>query len=505
MKVLIISDITLETLNRNQLLYSKNIYSFIFSEDLLYQLENIENIENYDIIYIHFDCYFKKHRSDYISMLLNSVLYLSNKTQKIIAMSNLFFGGWLEKSLFDSGGAIRESVINFEPQIELLLQKSNVYVFDIDSLIRGVGVSQTYNYSIGHLYQLPYTKVFLDNFAKYLDQVILKISSPDKKVIILDCDNTLWKGIVGEDGLNGIVCDLNSDGIVFYHFQQFLKSRKAMGFLLCLCSKNNEEDVKQVFYNKRMPLQWDDFVVRKVNWNNKDLNIKEIANELNLGEDSFVFIDDNEFEINIVKQGLSEVSVFKMTTNYHDFIKLTEDLVFSKKTITNDDLVKTKQYTTEAKRKELQQSSVSLSDYIETLEIVMIIDEVLESDLMRVSQLTEKTNQFNFNKRYYSVDHLKEGISNGLLKCYTLKVSDKFGDYGLVGLILIELASGKITLENYILSCRILGRRIEFDFFEKVNNTIHETFKKNIEEIRFNRTDRNIPAQNFYNHIKQKI
>jgi FkbH-like protein len=504
MKVLIISDITLESLSRKQLGHSTNNYSFIFTEDLLYELDNTGRFDNYDIIYVHFDCYFKKYRRDYISILLNSILNLSNKLQKIIALSNLFFAGWTQKSLIDSGGAFSTSIKDFDAQIDILLKKQNVYLFDIDNLIREIGLSQTYNYSLGHLYQLPYTKAFLEKFALYLDQIVLKISSPDKKVIVLDCDNTLWRGIVGEDGVDGVVCDLNSDGIVFYHFQQFIKSRKAMGFILCICSKNNEADVKEVFVKNRMPLEWDDFVVKKVNWGNKDISIKEIAKELSLGTDSFIFIDDNEFEINIVKESLPDVSLFKMTTDYHNFIEITKSPLFSKKSITSEDFLKTEQYITEAKRKGLEESSLNFSDYIKSLEIVIKIDENLETDLLRVSQLTEKTNQFNFNKKFYSTEELRVKLLEGQFKCFTLRVSDKFGDYGLVGVILVEIINHKVVLENYILSCRILGRRIEFDFLDHVKFRISDIYKRSIDEIRFTKTPRNIPAQNFFNQIEKK-
>lgn len=505
MKVLIISDITLETLNSKQLLYSENSYSFIFCEDLLLELDVFEGFENYNVVYIHFDSYFKRYRNDYLSHLLNSVLNLSNQTQKTIALSNLFLGGWSENSLVNSGGVISNSITDIEQQLKLLLNKQNVYFVDVDNLIREIGVSQTYNYTLGHLYQLPYTKVFLENFARYLDQFFLKINSPDKKVIILDCDNTLWKGVVGEDGVDGVLCDLNADGIVFYHFQQFLKSRKAIGFILCLCSKNNEDDVKEVFLNKRMPLQWDDFVIKKVNWSNKDLNIKEIANELNLGADSFIFIDDNEFEINIIKESLPEVSLFKMTTDYHEFNELIKNSLFSKKSISEEDLVKTEHYNSEANRKGLAQSSLSFGDYIKSLEIKMKISEDIESDLLRVSQLTEKTNQFNFNKKYYSVEELRDNLSKGLLKYFTLRVSDKFGDYGLVGVILVKINNGKVVLENYILSCRILGRRIEFDFLDKVQDRIKDIYNDKIQEFIFCKTAKNIPAQNFYNQLINEL
>jgi FkbH-like protein len=505
MKVLIISDITLETLNKKQFIYSDNNYTFIFCEDLLLELNVFEGFENYNIVYIHIDNYFKRYRNDYLSILLNSVLNLSNQTQTTIALSNLFFGGWSENSLFNSCGVISNSINDVEQQVKLLLNKQNVYFIDVDNLIREIGVSQTYNYTLGHLYQLPYTKNFLEKFATYIDRIFLKISSPDKKVIILDCDNTLWKGVVGEDGLDGVLCDLNADGIIFYHFQQFLKSRKAIGFILCLCSKNNEDDVKEVFLNKRMPLQWDDFVIKKVNWSDKDINIKEIANELNLGADSFIFIDDNEFEINIIKEILPEVSLFKMTTNYHEFNELVNNPLFFKKSITEEDFVKTEQYISEANRKGLAQSSLSFGDYIKSLEIKMKINEDDESDLLRISQLTEKTNQFNFNKKYYTVEELRDYHSKGLLKYFTLRVCDKFGDYGLVGVILVKINKDKFILENYILSCRILGRSIEFEFIDKVQDRLKDIYNSKINEVRFIKTAKNVPAQIFYKQLMKTL
>ena len=277
-----------------------------------------------------------------------------------------------------------------------------------------------------------------------------------------------------------------------------------MGFVLCLCSKNNENDVKEVFLNKRMPLQWEDFIVKKINWSNKDQNIKEIASELGLGTDSFIFIDDNEFEINIVKKSMPEVTCFKMTKEYISFIEFTRQVVFSKKIITNEDLLKTDQYNSESKRKGLEQNSLTFNDYIKSLEIAMNIDEDLESDLIRVSQLTEKTNQFNFNKKYYSVDELKANLLKGRMKYFTLRVSDKFGDYGLVGVILIEINDDKVILENYILSCRILGRGLEFNFLDYVKGRLAVLYNWEISRIRFNVTEKNIPAQNFYNQIIQK-
>lgn len=501
MKVLIISDITLESMSKRQLLHSKNEYSFLFSEDLVSELRIVDVSSTVDIVIVYFDAFFKKYHENYIDLLLETVFSLSKRITKTVFCSNLFYSGWITCALTESAGLVGDAFTRRLSLFEGLKSASNFCFFNAQQVIYDLGKSQTYNYKMGHLYQAPYTKAYLDELAQYLDSLIIKFGSPDKKVIVLDCDNTLWNGIIGEDGIEGIACDLNYEGIVYFHFQQFLLTRKDMGFILCLCSKNNEDDVREAFLSKRMPLKWDDFVVKKVNWENKDNNIKEIAEELNLGLDSFIFIDDSDFEILRVNESLPEVSVFKMTGDYSGFLNFSSELVFERKFITEEDKTKSDQYFHELRRKNLERDSTSLDEYIKSLGIKIVIDQNPINDLTRVSQLTEKTNQFNFNKVFYSVEDLKQRITTGNLKCYTLRVSDKFGDYGLVGVILIGVFEEKLVLENYILSCRILGRRIEFDFLEKVNSSLFELYAKKISEIRFKETGKNIPAQNFYKLI----
>src|SRR5690606_3947349 len=132
-------------------------------------------------------------------------------------------------------------------------------------------------------YQMPYTKIFAKEFAATLANQVNWLKGEEKKAIIVDCDNTLWQGIVGENGIEGIKCDNNAEGIIFYHFQQFLKAKKEEGFLLCICSKNNEADVKEAFQSRNWPLRWEDFILHKINWQDKWQNIQEIASTLNIG------------------------------------------------------------------------------------------------------------------------------------------------------------------------------------------------------------------------------
>lgn len=505
MKVQVISDLTLESLSRSQLKNSDNEYTFIYTEDLIGELESIDKFIGIDAILVFFDPYFKKYHTKQIDLIFKSLLNLSERTSKQIFCTNLFVADWTNTDLSSSIGKQNLFFRANSETLNCLIDKTNFTFIDLQTIILEVGRSQFYNFKLGHLYQMPYTKIALERIAYFIDAFITKYDCLDKKVIILDCDNTLWKGIIGEDGLDGISCDLNQEGILYFHFQQFLKSRKDMGFLLCLCSKNNEEDVKDVFKNKRMPLEWDDFIVKKVNWEAKDNNIVEISSELNLGLDSFIFIDDSDFELARVRDNLPEVKSFKITGLYEDMLSITNDLVFEKKILSAEDINKTTQYQQENYRKNLLEKSHSFDDYLKSLDIRMQIDENKNSDLLRISQLTEKTNQFNFNKIFYTEEELKIRISENRLRCFSLKVSDKFGDYGLVGVILIEIVEDGFILENFILSCRVLGRRIEYDFLENVKRVLTKDKGKRIIQIRFKKTEKNIPAQNFYKQLIDNI
>jgi FkbH-like protein len=348
---------------------------------------------------------------------------------------------------------------------------------------------------------MPYTKDYISLLSSELISFISFISNPEKKAIFVDCDNTLWNGILGEDGLNGIYCDRNAKGVLFFQFQEFLLEKKKEGFILGICSKNNEQDVKEAFEKLKMPLKWNDFLVKKVNWLNKSDNLKEAAKDLNIGLDSIIFIDDNDFEIQLVNSMLPEVYTRKLVNDYNAFLLLSEDYAFKRKRLTKEDIEKNELYFAEQQRINIKASVQSFEEYLESLAIKLDITVNNESDLGRLSQLTEKTNQFNFNKEPYSVSGLKNFLSaNNLV--YGIRVSDKFGDYGLVGLILIKVLDKQAILQNFLLSCRALGRLIEDNFFSYVLNDLEKKGIK-LHEIVFKESPKNAPAKSFFDKLKK--
>jgi FkbH-like protein len=497
MKILFLSDLVLEPIAKSLRISGQHEVNVVFHEDLLGGLFSTESskLQGFDLIFIHTDARFKKHSIDKISGVLNQIDRICSSTSAYVLCSDLlevpFPKGVLSKGINRTQDVWNE-VSN---ETEKLITYSNFYWFNIDDHFRRIGYDNLYTYSLGHLYQMPYNKKAIEVINNLFFKWVEFLTLPEKKVIILDCDNTLWNGIIGEDGLTGIRCDLSQEGIQFYHLQQFLVERKKLGFLLCLCSKNNEEDVKEAFEVLNMPLKWDDFIVKKVNWNDKPMNIQSIAQTLNLGVDSFIFLDDSDFEVQSVQSLLPKVVVYHVKKDYQEFLRITESFEFCRKQLSAEDLRKHQQYIEEASRKRDEASFGSMDDYIKSLEIKLDIRCNDPSDFERVSQLTQKTNQFNFNKIPYSTAEIASiALQN---KVFTLRVSDKYGDYGLVGVIFILQNGTLATLHNFLMSCRALGRRIESDFLKYVSHEIRRSGIL-ITETEFIKTDRNKPAEDFY-------
>lgn len=499
MRLRIYSEITLNPLVKEISNTKEDVQvSSEYVEDLVPYIMtfDVESLHTDDLIYIHFDNYFQKADSSKLINLLKSVHSLAGLINNIILISNSFLKPFKNTSQKNTVGKWSDFWVEEQDLLESVLETSNIYFIDFLDLIMETGLETSYNFELGHLYQMPYSKTIINKWSDKLINQIEFHNRSEKKVIVLDCDNTLWGGVLGEEGKINIACDLNADGIVYHQFQEFLKSRKEEGFLLTLCSKNDHEDVKEAFQDNNFPLKWEDFIVAKVNWEDKYKNIQSIADELNVGLDSLIFIDDSDFEGQSVKNLLPEVAVLSFRNEYVHFLNLIDSDLFTKKLVLDADKNKTDQYKAQQSRSAELKKYDNLESYIESLNIQLDIRVNDRKDLKRLSQLTEKTNQFNFNKHYYAPNELENIIKNGH-KLFSLKVSDKYGDYGTVGLIILSIEEKQVTIENYIMSCRVLGRNIEKKFFDYVLNDLQS---KNIElnEVKFLKTNRNTPAEKFY-------
>lgn len=508
MKVYAISDITFDHIAKEADSITDGAISLVVSyeEDIITKLlaMDVSELKDVDLIYVHSDQLFHRRPVEWQKMFCNALVQFSAQVKdKKILVSNSLSNSFKTPPLKSSFGNSFDTAFLYSQEAHQLLLQPNVFVFDLNAICTQIGEQNFYNYATGHLYQMPYTLKGVRAIGQSLVAYCKWLFTEEKKVIVVDCDNTLWKGVIGEDGLNGIYSDKDAEGIVYYHFQEFLKIKKEEGFLLCICSKNNEKDVKEAFDHKSFVLKWDDFIVRKINWADKAANIKEMATELNLGVDSFIFIDDSKFELDLVGTLLKNITCIEFTNDYTNFLDIASRFEFKKSRVLKEDLEKTEQYVTQQQRDAEQQQYGNIDDFIKGLQIKMDVRLNDAEDLERLSQMTGKTNQFNFNKEPYTAEQLTEFIDKGG-KVYSLKVSDKFGDYGTVGMIMFLPGKNKnVILENYLMSCRALGKKIEDNFLQYVVDDLTKNELK-ITSVKFVKTVKNIPAEKFYNRIKNE-
>jgi len=500
--ILILSDVVLDPVVKEiKLLYpGEAAIDAYYEEDIITRLLNINELDpgKYNFLFIHSDQVFHQKDQLWQQTYYNAVAGISKSFTGNILVSNACSRSWKATPLKLSLGNVFDTGAIYNDGFTRLTAQPNVYVFDFMDLCMSLGTQSLYNYNLGHLYQMPYTKPAIKLIAGHLMSQVSFLAHEEKKVIIVDCDNTLWKGVVGEDGADGICCDNNAEGILHYQLQLFLKARKEEGFLLCICSKNNEADVKEVFDKKNLPLKWNDFVIKKINWDDKINNIIDTGKELNLGIDSFIFIDDNLFELNTVKEILTGVSCIHLTDNYVDLLHNMNSFLFRKRQILKEDMEKTAQYELEKLRKNEAHDFIDLDEFIANLDISLDIRINDTNDFPRLAQMTGKTNQFNFNKHPYNEDELAAFTEKG--RIYSLKVSDKYGDYGTVGIILIAINDKTAVMENYLVSCRALGKKIEYTFFDHVVAGLGAEGIE-LQDIRFKENDKNLPAQKFLKSI----
>ena len=384
---------------------------------------------------------------------------------------------------------------------EKFISHPRVTVADVNQAVSLAGSESAWNPRMYRLAKIEWDGRAARSIALLLARSFRALVKPARKCIVLDLDNTLWGGVLGEDGPTAIrVAEGDPTGESFAAFQRALKDLRARGILLAICSKNNQEDVEELYITRpEMPLQAEDFSASRVNWESKHENIIAIAEELNIGTDSLVFIDDNPAECELVRQLLPEVKTIQLPDDPADYADLVIGLPdFDKIKLTDEDRQKGAQYAANSVRVVERRSSTDLTSYLESLGTELTIRPAAHSDLTRVHQLFTKTNQFNVTTIRYGTSDIQEFVDSEDCILNIASVSDNFGDLGIVGLYLLRLNGDKAEIDSFILSCRALGRGIETAICNQLKQSVFEDFKSRELSARFAPTAKNRPAANFF-------
>jgi len=319
--------------------------------------------------------------------------------------------------------------------------------------------------------------------AEYLDSHIRAAFGYTAKVLVLDLDNTLWGGVIGEDGLSGIKLGAPSaEGEAYLDLQQYAKELQLRGILLAVCSKNNHEDALLPFIeHDSMILKRDDIILFKANWQDKASNIKEIAQELSLGLDSIVFLDDNPLERAWVRSSLPDVIVPECgNTPWGMLTSLRQGKYFESVTLTEEDANRHKSYKSNLSRKEDESKHSTIEGFLTGLEMVAESGSVNDMVLSRVTQLINKTNQFNLTTRRYSQEQVRMMSESSEWGTWWFRLKDKFGDHGLIGVILVSKKVDVWHIDSFLMSCRVLGRKMERSMMSDV---IRAAYNENVKTI----------------------
>ena len=409
----------------------------------------------------------EEHLENTIKHIASCIAFAENRFSANILVTNFSIPSSYAAGIADPNSAFSElefyNSLN-RRLVDLVRQYNRVHIFDIARLIAYIGIEKSFDPKMYYLAKMYWSECLLPKVADEITRFIIGLKGKTKKCLVLDLDNTIWGGVVGEEGPLGVKCGLGDpESEAYYDFQYRIKALKNRGIMLSICSKNNYNDVLEVFEKRsEMPLHIDDFVALEVNWDNKHQNIINIAKDLNVGLDSIVFIDDNPVECSLVRQMLPQVKTYQLPQNHEQIPCFINQLIdFEKVTILYDDLNKTEQYHQNRERKKLKESVHDLKSFLYSLETEVYIRLAKIDDLPRIYQLFTKTNQFNLTTIRYAMSNIEEFLNNNIYNLTIVSVKDVFGDIGVVGLYLLKFEDDHAYIDSFIMSCRVMGRGLE--------------------------------------------
>ncbi len=385
---------------------------------------------------------------------------------------------------------------------EFVKGEPRIHLLDMERLSALHGKSRAFDEKLYYLAKVPWQEEFYPLVA---DQIIRHVEAAlglSRKCLVLDLDNTLWGGVLGEVGPHGVkVGHGDGESEAFHDFQRKIVSLKERGIILAACSKNNLADVQELFEQRTdMPLKFSDFSAYEINWDMKHTNLERLAKTLNIGLDSLVFIDDNPAECELIRQMLPQVNTVQLPPDPSAYPAVLDTLHdFEKVAVGRDDREKARQYAENATRHRYQENFNDLESYLESLQTTITIKKGGEEEKLRIHQLFSKTNQFNLTTRRYSLAEIEKYLQDHHHDLYTVQAEDRFGDLGIIGLCLVDNArDDDVFIDSFILSCRAMGRGIESAVMNFLKGKYLQEGGRNCLRAQYIPTNKNKPARNFY-------
>ena len=349
---------------------------------------------------------------------------------------------------------------------------ANVRLIDAQKLLTAIGTQAAFDSRFYFRAKAPYSARYFDAFAAAVASASRGFGSYFFKVLALDCDNTLWGGIVGEDGVAGLKLGPHDyPGNIFWRAQHFMAKLERNGVLLCLCTKNNAADVEEAFASHpAMVIKTTQIAARRVNWTDKAQCLRQLAAELNLGLDSFIFLDDSDFECAAVRSQLPQVRTYQVPKNLPDYPRVLEEIssLFLGGGVSAESRSKTQQYQQRAAGAAAQAEFASQEEYLHSLKLQTVLSLNARASIGRISELSKKSNQFNLTTHRYSEAEIAGLMGGHSTAVYSLVVRDRFGDAGLTGVVVMRYEGGSAHVEAFFMSCRVIGRGVEFSIWNRI-------------------------------------
>ena len=393
-------------------------------------------------------------------------------------------------------GVVRE--INRELQ-HIAARFHGVYTLDYDALVARHGSEHWHDERKWLTTRLPIAAAYLLPMAREWMRFVAPLSGRAAKVLAVDLDNTLWGGVIGEDGMSGIKVGPEYPGAAYQALQRTLLDLSRRGILLAISSKNNLDDAMEALEkHPGMLVRAQHFAALRINWTDKAQNLREIAEELNVGIDALAFLDDNPFEREQVRASLPEVTVIDLPKNPLEYASAVRNCAaFERLTLSAEDRQRTEMYAAQKQRAGAEQNFQSKEDFFRYLEQEAELEPVSELTLARVAQLTQKTNQFNLTTRRYTEPEIAELAAKPDWHIFSIRVRDRFGDHGLVGVAIAHDEGEQCEVDTFLLSCRVIGRTVETALLAHLAESADQRGRKRLVGW-FLPTKKNAPARDFY-------